>query len=79
MLKTIDKKTIAQRLKAVRAERGVTQATVAIAIGIDRSGYSYIERGDTFPSIPTLGHLADYFEVSLDYLCGRDSYLIEVE
>jgi transcriptional regulator with XRE-family HTH domain len=79
MIKTLTKEELAKKLRELRLARGVTQAVVALNVGLGKCGYSDIERGKTFPSINSLIRLADYFEVSLDYLCGRDSYLIEVE
>ena len=59
------------RLKELRKESGQTQAQVGIATGIGERNYQRFEAGENFPSVENLCRLADYFEVSLDYLMGR--------
>jgi len=66
------------RIKALRTERGETQAVVAEAVGIERPSLSMIERGHDRPGLHTLRALADYFGVTLDYL-ERGSPLPRVE
>ena len=56
------------RLKALRVQKGVTQNEVAKAIGCAKSTYPKYEREEREPDITTLCTLADYFEVSVDYL-----------
>ncbi|WP_288186080.1 helix-turn-helix transcriptional regulator [uncultured Sporomusa sp.] len=62
---------IAQRLKETRAKRGVTQATIASAIGIQEVAYQRYEYGTRVPAAESLCKLADYFNISTDYLLGR--------
>ena len=59
------------RLKMLRKIKGVTQAQVIAALNIGRTTYTDIEQGNTQPTIKTLCLLADYFDVSTDYLLGR--------
>lgn len=61
-----------QRLIGLRQKEGLLQRDVADQLHIDRSTYSYYERGKTNPPLDILIKLADYFGVSLDYLAGRD-------
>ena len=61
-----------QRLIGLRQKEGLLQRDVAHQLHIDRSTYSYYERGKTNPPLDILIKLADYFGVSLDYLAGRD-------
>ena len=56
------------RLKELRLKKGVTQNEVAIAIGCAKSTYPKYEREEHEPDITTLCRLADYFEVTVDYL-----------
>ena len=56
------------RLRALRRERGITQAEVAAAIGIERPSVTMIETGRDAPGRATLFALATYFGVSADYL-----------
>jgi transcriptional regulator with XRE-family HTH domain len=66
-----DKNTFSQRLALLRAEKKVTTITVAKEIGVSKQAISQFERGATYPHCNTLCALADYFDVSLDYLVGR--------
>lgn len=56
------------RIKTLRKERGLTQVVVAEAVGLERASLSMIERGHDRPGLQTLRALADFFNVSLDYL-----------
>ncbi len=61
----------AERIRELRLERGLTQEEVGEIIGVKRySVYSY-EKGRACPEMKGLVALADYFEVSIDYLAGR--------
>ena len=60
-----------QRVKQLRLAKGVPQQQVANAIGISTVAYQYYEYGRKMPSFDTLPKLADFFDVSLDYLVGR--------
>ncbi len=59
------------RLRVLRAEKNVSQETTAKCAGISFRAYNNIENGRAVPSMPSLVALADYFDVSLDYLLGR--------
>ena len=59
------------RFKAVRTEKKLTQKQVANGIGVPERQYQYYEYGKNSPSALLLIALADYFDVSLDYLVGR--------
>lgn len=61
----------AQRLKALRKERGVTQQQLADGVGISKGGLSYYENAGRTPDISILERFADYFGVTTDYLLGR--------
>lgn len=65
------KEKFSTRLVQLRAERGVTSQILAETIGVSRPAISRFEHGVDFPHVNTLVALADYFEVSLDYLAGR--------
>jgi len=60
------------RLKELRKSKGVTQKAVAEHIGILEQAYQKYEYGKHEPNHETTIKLADYFEVSVDYLLGRD-------
>ena len=59
-------------LKKLRESRGLYQKDVAAAIGVDRTTYVKYERGDSEPSFQILDKLAQFFNVSVDYILGRD-------
>lgn len=61
----------AERLKQLRDERRISQAKVAKVLGVSRYAvYSY-EKEKAAPSLDGLVTLADYFDVTVDYLLGR--------
>ena len=62
------------RLKDLREEKGVLQKELAYAINRTRACISSWEQGKTEPSIDDLLKLADFFEVTVDCLVGRDGY-----
>jgi len=59
-----------QRLKDLRKTVGITQKQTALAINISERNYQRLEAGEK-PNYENLIALADYFDVSLDYLVGR--------
>ncbi len=59
------------RLKELRKKMGVTQKQVADALKITEVSYQRYEYGSVRPRLEMLIALADFFDVSLDYLCGR--------
>ena len=59
------------RIKELRKEKGLTQVAMAEFLGCKDRHYQKIEYGEVnIPSL-TLVKLADFFEVSTDYLLGR--------
>lgn len=60
-----------ERLLLLRTERNVTQGTVAGACGMTLRQYHRFERGEQKPGFDNLKRLADYFDVSVDWLMGR--------
>ena len=63
--------TVAEHLRTLRSERGLYQKEVASFLGVDRTTYVKYELGTSAPSNDILAALADYFDVSVDYLLGR--------
>lgn len=59
------------RLTALRKEKKLLQADIANKIGIARATYGAYEQGTRQPDFETLEKIADFFEVSVDYLLGR--------
>ena len=62
----------ADRLKECRKNICKTQLEVAYDLGLTERGYQNYEIGNYEPKMGTLNKLADYFDVSIDYLTGRD-------
>ena len=58
-------------LKRCRKLRGHTQKQAAAAASVSESMYQFYEYGKNEPTASVLIALADYFDVSLDYLVGR--------
>ena len=59
------------RIKHLKNQNGVLQKDIAAAIGVSLRAYQYYETDQREPTLSVLIALADYFDVSLDYLCGR--------
>lgn len=58
-----------ERLKKLRREHDVTQTTLAEYIGVVPSAVGKYERlPNAYPSVEALVKIADFFQVSLDYL-----------
>ena len=60
-----------ERLKLLRTSKGLSQADFAKQIKISKSSVNMYERGEREPSFKTLEHIADYFNVDMDYLLGK--------
>lgn len=60
-----------ERLKQLRAVKNLTQKQLAIETETSERGIQNYEMGIRKPAFDVLIALADYFDVSLDYLVGR--------
>ncbi len=54
--------------KKLREERGLTQQDLADYLKISRTGYAHYELGNSQPSIEQIIKLAEFYEVTVDYL-----------
>ena len=61
-----------ENLKLLRQAKGVTQTALAQHLNTTLKSVSHWETGYTEPSISQLIAIADYFDVSLDELLGRE-------
>ncbi len=59
------------RLRELRKGRGMTQQKLASELNLTQKRISHYEIGDHEPDFASLIKLADYFDVSVDYLLGR--------
>lgn len=60
-----------EQLRTIRKSRGITQKQLAQAVGASERGIQSYEIGERKPAFDQLLALADFFDVSLDYLVGR--------
>ena len=59
------------KIAVLRKEAGLSQRQVAKDVGTSQANLSRWEQGLNQPSVIECRRLADYFGVSIDYLCGR--------
>lgn len=64
---------LGKTLSELRAAKGITQEEAAAALSVSNKSISKWENGDSFPDLPTLAGLAEYYAVSTDYLLGLGS------
>jgi len=62
---------LAERLKSLRKEKNITQKKLSDEINVSASTIGLYEQGRRTPDNETLTKIADYFEVTTDYLLGR--------
>ena len=61
------------RIKELRQERKITQSVLANYLGVAQNTLSYWEQGKYDIDNESLNKIADYFNVSVDYLLGRSN------
>lgn len=66
-------------LKELRTKRKITQQELAEAMGITPTGVCYWESGKAIPSYETLEKIADYFNVTTDFLMGKTTSELETK
>ena len=62
------------QIAELRKEKGLTQRQLAEEIGTSQANLSRWEAGIIEPSIIECWKLADYFDTSIDILCGRKDF-----
>lgn len=60
-------------LKLLRKKAGVSQQTLAEAIGVSQQSVNQYENHNIEPDITALSRIADYFHVSIDFIVGREA------
>ena len=68
------------RLKELRTSKGLSQVALADKLGVSKSTIGAYETGDRKPSYEAQEELADFFNVSIDYLRGiedRSMYYLD--
>ena len=58
-------------LKKLRKQAGLTQISLQMKTGIEQALLSKFENGERIPPTETLIILADFYNVSMDYIMGR--------
>ena len=59
------------RLKELRKKKGISQLRLATDLNTTQNTISRYETGEREPGIDELIKIAEYFNVSVDYLIGR--------
>ena len=63
--------SFSERIVQLKTERRLLQKDIAASVGISLRLYQYYEKDQREPTLSVLVRLADFFDVSLDYLVGR--------
>lgn len=67
------KKLFGERLKKLRLASGETQSELANYLNVGKSMISLWENGINYPEVKKLIELAEYYQVSTDFLLGLDN------
>ena len=62
-----------EKIENLMQENNLTANKLAIACKLQNNTFTYWKNGKTKPTIDALIRIADYFNVSIDYLVGRES------
>lgn len=67
----MDRRKFSNRLRDLIVEKNISQSAAAIEMGLEQGSLSHYVNGKVEPRATALCVMADYFEVSTDYLLGR--------
>lgn len=70
--------TYSNRIKELRINKSLSQEQLADRLGVTKQAISQMERGVRKPSVPMLEALCDIFNVSTDYLLGKEDVTIRL-
>ena len=65
-------KKFCEILRELRSQKGITLQELSKSCGLSTRTMIRYEQGERLPDIETAKIIADYFDVSLDYLVGRE-------
>ncbi|MCI9561157.1 MAG: helix-turn-helix transcriptional regulator [Clostridia bacterium] len=65
---------LAEKLKELRIEKGLSQREVSSALGMTRNAFTNYENGYREPSLENLKKICQFFDVSADYLLGLKDF-----
>lgn len=68
------KRAFSENIKMLRRENKMSQAELAICLGVTQQCVSEWELCKTEPTLSYLCAIADVFDISLDMLCGRTEW-----
>lgn len=68
----------AVRLRTIRKQRKLTQRELASKLNMSQSTIALYETGDRKPDPDTINKIADFFDVSTDYLLGRSDDTVDI-
>ncbi len=66
--------SVAENIKEFRTAKGVSQKSLADAVGVSQKAVDYWERGVNEPKATYIVRLADYFDIPCDILLGRKTF-----
>ena len=64
-------KEFPKRLQRLRERRGIKRSILGELCGLSKNVIARYERGECEPSSSSIAAIADFFDVSVDYLLGR--------
>lgn len=62
---------LAERMRELRKEKNLRQEHLAVALDIGMATYCRYEQGKREPTASVIVRMADYYDVTTDYLLGR--------
>ena len=66
-----------KRLQQLREQKGINRKTLSELCGLSKNTIARYERGERVPKLDDAEAIADFFDVSLDFLCGRKNFETE--
>lgn len=64
---------LAKRIKELRQDSGLSQKELSYILNIDRTTLTGYETGRRMPDAEMLCTIADYFQVTVDFLLGHEN------
>lgn len=69
---------LSERIRKLREQKNISQKQLADIMHISQSSISEYESGNQQPPLEMIVKLADFFDVSIDYLLGRTNIAISI-
>lgn len=71
-MKQVSLEIFAERLKKLREEQGLSTRALGEIVGTSNATISRYETGKRDPDLMLVHNIAQYFNVTIEYLCGED-------